>query len=130
MTRELLVRIAAAGGFSAVAALVVMISHPGSPDHERWLAYTILVCAQAVRAYANRSIREPIHRLLPNWFLLSAGLAVIAIQAIIPAVPVLAEAFRATPLDASDWLVVAAIALAPALLAELLRTFGRRTWIA
>ena len=37
-----------------------------SPDHARWLAFTTLVCAQAVRAYANRSLREPLYRLSPN----------------------------------------------------------------
>ncbi len=57
-----------------------MVTHPGSAD----------------RAYANRSLREPISRLPANWFLLGAGVAVIAI--------------RATPLDASDWAVVAIIA--------------------
>jgi magnesium-transporting ATPase (P-type) len=130
VTNELLGRITVAGGFSAVAALVVMVTHDGSADHARWLAYSVLVCAQAVRANANRSVREPIHRLGPNWFLLAAGAAVIAIQAAIPFVPLLAEAFRATPLDAPDWALVAVIALAPALLAELVRTIGRRTWIA
>jgi Ca2+-transporting ATPase len=130
VTNGLLGRIVLAGGFSAAAALVVMVAHPGTADHARWLAYSVLVCAQAVRAYANRSVREPIHRLRPNWFLLGAGIAVVAVQAAIPSVPVLADAFRASRLDAADWLVVAAIALAPALLAELVRTIGRRTWIA
>jgi P-type Ca2+ transporter type 2C len=130
LTNELLVRIGVAGGFSAVAALVVMVTDPGSPEHTRWLAYTILVCAQAVRAYANRSLRIPIHRLPPNWFLLAAGLLVITIQALIPHVPILAEAFRASPLDAGDWALVAVIAVAPALLAETVRTATARTWIA
>ena len=88
------------------------------------------MCSQAVRAYANRSIREPITRLPANWFLLAAGIAVIAIQALIPAVPVLADAFRATPLELSDWAIVAAIALAPALLAQVVRGVTGRTWIA
>ena len=130
LTNDLLGRITVAGGFSAVAALVVMVTHPGSAEHTRWLAYTILVCAQAVRANANRSIRSPIHRLPLNWFLLAAGFAVIAIQAAIPYVPFLAEAFRATPLDAADWAIVAVIALAPALVAEVVRTVTGRTWIA
>ncbi len=130
MTRGILTRIGLAGGSSAVAALIVMVALPGNPEHARWLAYTSLVCAQAVRAYANRSIREPIHRLGPNRFLLAAGVLVVAIQVAIPEVPVLAEAFRATTLGAADWLVVAAIALAPAILAESIRTFGERTWIA
>jgi P-type Ca2+ transporter type 2C len=129
LMNELLARIVGAGGFSAIAALVVMITHPGTPEHNRWLAYTVLVCAQAVRAYANRSLRVPTHRLAPNWFLLAAGLLVIAIQALIPYVGILAEAFRATPLDASEWMVVAVIALAPALLAESVRTVTGRTWV-
>jgi Ca2+-transporting ATPase len=130
LTRGLLARIAVAGGFSAVAALVVMVAHPGGGDHARWLAYTVLVCSQAVRAYANRSVREPVWRLPNNWFLLAAGIAVIAIQALIPSVPILADAFRATALDASDWVVVATIALAPALLAQVVRSVTGRTWVA
>jgi Ca2+-transporting ATPase len=130
LTRNLLGRIAAAGGFSAVAALVVMVTHDSGGDHARWLAYSVLVCGQAVRAYANRSVREPIWRLPVNWFLLAAGIAVIAVQAMIPFVPILAEAFRATPLDASDWAVVAVIALAPAILAQVVRAVTGRTWIA
>jgi magnesium-transporting ATPase (P-type) len=130
LTNDLLGRISVAGGFSAVAALVVMVTHPGSAEHTRWLAYTVLVCAQAVRANANRSLRIPTHRLPLNRFLLAAGLIVIGVQIAIPQIPLLAEAFRATPLDASDWAIVAAIALAPAVLAEVVRTATGRTWVA
>jgi magnesium-transporting ATPase (P-type) len=119
-----------AGSYSAIAALVVMASHPGTAEHARWLAYTSLVCAQAVRANANRSVREPIHRLPANWFLFAAGVAVVAIQAVIPYVPILAEAFHAAPLDPADWAVVAVIALVPALVAETVRTVTGRTWVA
>jgi Ca2+-transporting ATPase len=130
LTRGILGRIAIAGGYSALAALVVMVTDPGDTAHARWLAYTVLVCSQAVRAYANRSVREPISRLPANWFLLAAGIVVIAIQAIIPAVPVLADAFRASSLGLSDWALVAVIALAPALVAQLVRAVTGRTWIA
>ncbi len=107
------------------------VIHDGTPEHARWLAYTTLVCAQAVRAYANRSLRIPIHRLAPNWFLLAGRRSPrSSIQVAIPLVPPLAEAFRATPLDASDWLIVALVALAPALLAEVVRTVTGRLWIA
>ncbi len=130
LTNDLLARIAVAGGYSAIAALVVMATHPGTAEHARWLAYTSLVCAQAVRANANRSLRTPVHRLPVNWFLVAAGATVIAIQALIPSVPLLAEAFHATPLDGSDWAVVAVIALVPAILAEVVRTVTGRTWVA
>jgi Ca2+-transporting ATPase len=130
LTAGLLGRITIAGGFSALAALFVMVTHPGGADHARWLTYTVLVCSQAVRAYANRSIREPISRLPVNGFLLAAAIGAIAIQAIIPSVPFLADAFRATPLDASDWVVVAVIALTPAIVAQLVRGVTGRTWIA
>ena len=85
-----------------------------------------------MRAYWNRSVREPIHRLGPNGFLLGACLAAVAIQVLIPYVPVLADAFRATPLDAADWLLVAIVAFIPALAAELARTLGkgRLLWVA
>ena len=130
LTNGLVGRIGLAGGFSAVATLVVMVTYPGTPEHVRWLAYTCLVCAQAVRANANRSLRVPIHRLPLNPFLLAAGIAVIAVQFLIPYVPGLAEAFRATPLDTSEWMIVAVIALAPAFIAEAVRVFARRTWVA
>ena len=126
----LLARIALAGGFSALAALVLMLVHDGSEDHVRWLAYTSLVVAQVVRAYANRSLTRPVLTLRPNGFLLAACLAVIAVQYAIPYLPPLAEAFRATPLDPVDWTLVAAIALAPAIVAELVRSFTGREWVA
>jgi Ca2+-transporting ATPase len=130
LSRELLVRIAVAGGFSATAALWLMASMSGPAEHGRWLAYTTLVCAQAVRAYANRSLRVPVYRLGTNGLLLGACLATIAVQATIPFVPALREAFSAVPLGPLDWLIVATIALAPAILAQLIRARGQRMWVA
>ena len=126
----LLARIVGAGGFSAVAALGIMLVTPGSLDHARWFAFTALVCGQVLRGYANRSLVTPIHRLPRNGLLLAAVAAVIAIQAAIPFVPPLAEAFHAVPLSAGDWLAVAVIALAPAFLAEAWRTFRGTRWVA
>jgi Ca2+-transporting ATPase len=130
LTAGLLGRIAAAGGFSAVAALALLILQPGGSSHAQWLAYTTLVCAQAVRAYANRSLTEPLHRLGWNPVLLVACLLVVAVQAAMPYVPALADAFRAVPLTAAEWGLVAAVALGPALLAELVRWRRRSTWVA
>ncbi|MBF8290729.1 MAG: ATPase [Chloroflexi bacterium] len=125
----LLVRIGLAGGFSAVAALWLMLTHPGDMEHTRWLAYTALVSGQVVRAYANRSLRFPIWRLAANRVLLFGGLAIIGIQAAIPFIPGVSDAFRATPLDLEEWLLVGAVALAPALVAEIIRSRGT-TWVA
>ncbi len=130
LTRALLARIAGAGGFSAVAALVLMLGRADELDHARWIAFTALVAGQVVRAYANRSLTEPIHRLGRNGFLLTAGLVVLAVQVVIPFVPPLAEAFRATPLDAGDWLLVLLVALAPAVLAEVVRMVRPGPWVA
>ena len=71
------------------------------------------------------------HRLGANRFLAAAALLVLVIQVAIPFVPPLADAFRATPLTAGEWLVVGAIALLPALVAEGARTLrpGMR-WVA
>jgi magnesium-transporting ATPase (P-type) len=130
LTGGLLARIAVAGGFSAVAALVLLATDPKGPEHGQWLAYTALVCAQAVRAYSNRSLTAPLHRLSWNGFLLLAAIATVAIQIAMPYVPALADAFRARPLEAHEWLLVALIALGPALVAQLARARGRRIWVA
>jgi Ca2+-transporting ATPase len=127
---RLLLQIAAAGGFSAVAALGLLVWQPGGFEHARWLAFTGLVVGQAVRAYANRSLTTPVGRLPPNLFLLATCIAVVAIQALIPGVAPLAEAFRAVSLGAVDWLVVAAIAFAPALVADIVRRITHRSWVA
>jgi Ca2+-transporting ATPase len=130
LTSGLLGRIAVAGGFSAGAALALMVAMPGPPDHIRWLAYTTLVCAQAVRAYANRSLREPIHRLATNGLLLAACVATVLVQALIPLVPPLREAFQAAVLTPTDWLIVWVIALTPAVLAQVMRGWRHRVWVA
>ncbi len=127
---SLLLRIALAGTFSALAAVGILAWNPGGFEHARWLAFTALVIGQVVRAYANRSLTRPVTDLAPNGALAAACLAVIAIQVVIPLVPFLSEAFRATPLDARDWLIVATIALAPALVAQVIRGLTGRTWVA
>ena len=132
LTAGILGRIVGAGAFTAVAALVVMLTHGGGFEHAAWLAYTTLVVGQCVRAYWNRSVREPIHRLGRNGLLLGACVAAVAIQALIPYVPPLAQAFRATPLDVVDWLIVATVAVIPAAAAEVarMRGRGRAVWVA
>ena len=126
----LLLRIAGAGGFSAMAAFLVLVLHDGPPEQGRWLTFTMLVVGQAVRAYANRSLSRPVLSLRPNGFLAAAAIVVIVIQAAIPLVAPLAEAFRAVPLGAADWLLVAVVAVAPAALAELIRWRTGRDWVA
>jgi Ca2+-transporting ATPase len=134
----LLSRIVLAGGWTALAALVLMAAHVAASgaaadqrlDEARWLAFNVLVVGQVVRAYANRSLSVPISRLRRNGFLLGAVLVALAIQVAIPYVPALADAFHAVPLDLGQWLIVIAIALAPALLAELWRRWRGREWVA
>jgi Ca2+-transporting ATPase len=131
LTWPLLGKITAAGSFSLVAALALMSWHPGGFEHARWLAFTALVVAQAVRAYANRSLTLPLQDLPRNTFLATACVLVIAIQALIPVIPGLSQAFHSTPLDAMDWALVAIIAVAPALLAWAVRARRRGTvWVA
>jgi Ca2+-transporting ATPase len=122
LTGPLLGKITAAGSFSLFAALALMTWYPGGSEHARWLAFTALVVAQAVRAYANRSLTLPLEDLPRNTFLATACLLVIVIQALIPVVPGLSGAFHATPLDALEWGLVAIVALAPAVLAWAVRS--------
>jgi P-type Ca2+ transporter type 2C len=130
LTTGLLVRIAIAGAFTALAALALMVWRGGGEDHGRWLALNALVFGQLVRAYANRSLDHPVTALRPNGFLLLACVGAAVVQLAIPYVPVLAEAFRATPLDSVDLLLVTIVALTPALIAQVVRRSGRTTWVA
>ncbi|HSL98095.1 MAG TPA: HAD-IC family P-type ATPase [Candidatus Deferrimicrobiaceae bacterium] len=126
----LLLRLTGAGAFSAVAALWLMLNTGGSAEHAAWVAYTALVAAQVVRAYANRSLRTPVVRLSRNGLLLAGGIAVLVIQYAMPFIPGVAESFRATVLQPGEWVLVAAIALAPAVVAELVRATRRTAWVA
>jgi magnesium-transporting ATPase (P-type) len=126
----ILSRICLAGGFSAVAALYLIEQHGADFTHARWLAYTALVIGQVVRANANRSLAYPVLLRRPNNLLLIGGILCVGIQVVIPFVSPLREAFQATPLDAVDWLLVATVALAPALFAEVYRAVRHRPWVA
>ena len=127
---NMLIRICLAGGFSAFAALALIEQHSPDFEHARWLAYTALVVGQVVRANANRSLAYPVLLRRPNALLLLGGIVCVVIQVAIPFVPGVSDTFQATPLDAVDWLLVAAIALAPALFAEAYRVFFHKPWVA
>jgi P-type Ca2+ transporter type 2C len=127
---SILLRLTMAGSFSAVAALVLIEQHSPDFEHARWLAYTALVVGQVVRANANRSLAFPVLLRRPNPLLLAGGVACLAMQVVIPYVPALSDAFQATPLDALDWLLVGAVALAPAVFAEGYRAVRHRPWVA
>lgn len=126
---SLLARVVIAGGFTAVAAFAVLEAASGPFEHVRWLAYTVLVVGQLVRAYANRSLAHPVAGLRANGLLAGMVALALAIQVAIPYLPGVAEAFRASPLTLAEWALVAAIALAPAAVAELIRRRGVR-WVA
>jgi Ca2+-transporting ATPase len=130
LTRGLLARIAVAGSVTAVAALLLMSWHGGGLDHGRWLAFSALVYAQLIRAYANRSLVHPVWSLRPNGFLAVACVTAGVVQFLIPSVPLLADAFRATPLDGLDLALIALVAVVPAIVAEVARRRGRVPWIA
>jgi len=83
-----------------------------------------------VRANANRSLSYPVLLRRPNPLLLLGGLACIVVQIGIPFAPPLKDAFQATPLDATDWLLVAVVALVPALIAEAYRAVRHKPWVA
>jgi magnesium-transporting ATPase (P-type) len=129
LDRGILAGVTLAGGFSAGAALALMLVVGGGLDHARWVAFSALAVGQVVRAYANRSLVVPVQRLPLNGFLAIAVVLVIAAQAAIPYLPPLAEAFRASPLSAGEWVLVGGVALAPAVGAQIARALGRR-WIA
>jgi Ca2+-transporting ATPase len=126
----LLGRLAVAGSWTAIGALAIIATHEGGLDHARWVAFNALVAGQVVRAYANHSLTMPLLTLRRNGTLLVACFVGFVALIAIPHVPALADMFRAQPLDLGDWLLVALVALPPVLLAELMRGWGRRLWVA
>jgi Ca2+-transporting ATPase len=130
LTREILGGMALGGGFSAVAAVLFLLWAGPSDGHARWVAFTALVLAQAVRANANRSLRIPSWSLVPNRFLAIAAVLVVIVQVLIPFVAPLADAFRATPLSPLEWVLVLVVAVLPWLAAETIRSQARRAWVA
>ena len=126
----IIARICLAGGFSAVAALYLIEQHSPDFTHARWLAYTALVIGQVVRANANRSLSYPALFRRPNRLLLLGGLVCVLVQIAIPYVPGISSAFQATPLDALDWTLVVAIALIPAIIADIYRGLRHEPWVA
>ena len=129
---DILVKVAAAGGLSAAGALAIMVFLPRPFEEARWVAFTALVVAQSVRAYANRSLRLPVRRLPANGLLLAACGLVLLIQVALPFVPPLATAFHATPLAPWEWALVAVVGLVPAAVAQAVRGVrgGRTEWVA
>jgi Ca2+-transporting ATPase len=130
LTTGLLLRIALAGGVTAIAALALLIGINGDGDHARWVAFNALVFSQLARAYANRSLVHPVHLLPRNGFLALACVVGTAIQLAIPYVPPLADAFRASSVNGLEFALVALIALGPPVLAEAVRSARRTVWVA
>jgi Ca2+-transporting ATPase len=130
LTPRLLGGVALGGGISAFAALGLLLWAGGGEVHARWLAFTALVVAQAVRANANRSLKIPSWSLLPNRFLAIAAVLVVTVQVLIPFLPPLADAFRATPLSPLEWALVLLVAVGPWLVAEAIRARARIPWVA
>jgi Ca2+-transporting ATPase len=129
---DLLLKIGAAGGVSAAGALGILLLLPRPFEEARWVAFTALVVGQALRAYANRSLTLPIHRLPANVLLLAACSLVVVIQLVLPYLPPLATAFHATPLTLLEWGLVAVVGIVPAVVAQTVRTLrpGRVSWVA
>ena len=110
LTDRLLLQIAVAGSITAVGALLLMTFRGNDPEHARWLAFNTLVFGQLVRAYGNRSLDRPVLTLAANRLLLAACIVGGLVTAAIPYVPVLADAFRAVPLDGVDIALIVLIA--------------------
>jgi Ca2+-transporting ATPase len=130
VTQRLLAGIALAGGISAFGALLLLVASGGGTSHERWVAFTALVLAQAVRANANRSLTRPTWLLPVNRYLAGAAFLVATVQVLIPFVPPLADAFRASPLSPLEWLVAIGVALLPWGIAEAIRVRRGLAWVA
>ena len=118
--------------FTAVAALVVMLNHDGGFDHAAWLAYTASSSASASARTGTGASGSPSTGSAATGSCWAPACWRSRSRRSSRTIPLLAETFRATPLEPSDWAIVAVVAFAPALLAEVVRTVrgGRTVWVA
>lgn len=93
----------------------------------RTMAFSVLSISQLVHAFNMRSQRSIFAAgIFKNKYLVLSLLAGVVLQVGVVSVPVLSGIFKATPLSAVQWLVVAALSAAPLLIVELQKLFSRR----
>ena len=99
---------------------------PAAPWIGRTMGFAVLSLSQVVHTFNMRSERSVFRSgLLPNRRLGLAAVACTFLQAAVIAFPALNALFRTTLLTASQWLVVAALSLAPLAVVELEKRLER-----
>jgi Ca2+-transporting ATPase len=130
LTRALGALIAAGGLWSATVNLAIFagaLASGRSVGEARTLTFVSLILIQLVKAYHFRSDRDSVLRSpLANRWLDLAVLWELALLCAVVHVPFLQRALGTHPLDASEWLLVAAAALTVSPVLEAVKWLGRR----
>jgi Ca2+-transporting ATPase len=125
--RALRARLAVLGlavGAAAIAAYA--IGRAVDPDAAQTMAFATVALSELLLVFSIRSGSAAFHRASRNLGLLAAVLASLAVVVLVVYVPALRGPFGTVPLGAGAAAVVAALALAPALVAESLKAWSRR----
>ena len=125
--RALRVRLAVLGlGVGAAATAAYAIGRAVDPDAAQTMAFATVALSELVLVFSIRSGAAAFHRASRNNGLLAAVGASLAVVVLVVYVPALRDPFGTVPLGVGAAAVVAALALAPALVAESLKAWSRR----
>ena len=98
---------------------------PGAPVIGRTMAFTVLALSKLVHAFNVRSEHSLFKiGLASKKYMLGAFAACLALQVSVVSIPTAAVIFRAAPLTDIQWLIVAALSLAPLVVVEMGKAIG------
>ena len=111
-----------------LAFIVALSMRPGEVDWARTIAFTTLVIAQLLFAFACRSeYRSPLQAgVFANPYLVIAVLCSFAMQLVVVYWPPMAVAFRTVPLAPADWMLVTVFASWSLIIAAMLGSVRAR----
>ncbi|MEP7215420.1 MAG: cation-transporting P-type ATPase [Anaerolineaceae bacterium] len=126
LTRESVVPLVGIGGLVAASTIAAYVwgQRAGGEEVGQQLAFATLVGTQIAASFAFRSPTESVLRLRPNFWLIGAAFASIALLVAATLVPFLQTVFRTEGLSAARWLGVAALSMVPLVVVEALKLSG------
>lgn len=133
LDRPAMIRIALLGGYIGIATLVIYQYYLGSSDPTRVaaaqsVAFTCIIVLEKINVFNFRARYSPLHKigLLTNPWVLLAWASTMLLQVGAIYLPPLRNALHTVPLRATDWLIIAAVAVPVLAIPELNKVWRSR----
>ncbi len=115
-------------GAATFAVFVYLLAEGVAVERARSVAFTAMVLGELLNAWNYRSFHLPLRRIGPlsnPWFT-AAFAASVGLQLLAITTPALQTAFHLAPLEPTDWLLIAAVAIPVLAITEIGKTVRRR----